>query len=141
MTRAPRAATILGWCGVSPFVALAGATALQMGDPAQVSGALRLYGAIILSFMGGVHWGIATKRSEDRASPYVVSVLPALWAFAMAFPPAPMGLAGMAVGFAALVAYDLRCVRQGDLPQWYGRLRLWLTTLVCLCLVSAAVMQ
>ena len=138
---APRPAMVLGGAGVLPFVGLTGALAFGLGDLEQVSGALRLYGAIILSFMGGVHWGIATKRSEDRASPYVVSVLPALWAFAMAFPPAPMGLAGMAVGFAALVAYDLRFVRQGDLPQWYGRLRLWLTTVVCLCLVSAAVMQ
>ena len=141
MTRAPRAATILGWCGVLPFIALAGATAFQLGDPAQVSGALRLYGAIILSFMGGVHWGAATKQNEARASPYLVSVLPALWAFAMAFTPAPMGFAGMAVGFAILMAYDLRCVRQGDLPQWYGRLRLSLTAIVCLCLVVAAVMQ
>ncbi|AYG93950.1 DUF3429 domain-containing protein [Brevundimonas naejangsanensis] len=78
MTQAPRPAMILGWSGVLPFAVLTGALAFGLGDPDQVAGALRLYGAVILSFMGGVHWGVATLRSEARLSPYAVSVLPAL---------------------------------------------------------------
>lgn len=140
MTATPRPVSILGGAGVLPFAGLAVAMALGLGAPDQAAGALRLYGAIILSFMGGVHWGVATLRSEDRAWPYVVSVLPALWAFAMAFTPAQIGFAGMAVGFVALLAYDLRRVRAGELPEWYGRLRLKLTVSVCLCLIAATAM-
>ncbi|WP_406851828.1 DUF3429 domain-containing protein [Brevundimonas sp. BH3] len=137
MTRAPRPAMILGWFGVLPFAGLTGALAVGLGDAEQIADALRLYGAVILSFMGGVHWGVATLRSENGVPPYGVSVLPALWAFAMGFTSPPIGLLGLAAGFLALLAYDLRCVRRGDLVEWYGRLRLWLTLAVILCLVVA----
>lgn len=140
MIEAPRPAMILGWSGVLPFVGLTGALAFGLSDPNQVTGALRLYGGIILSFMGGVHWGIATLRSEGQASPYAVSVLPALWAFAMGFTSVPIALLGLAAGFVTLAAYDLRCIRRGDLPEWYGRLRLWLTLTVGLCLIAAVFM-
>nr|WP_313632983.1 DUF3429 domain-containing protein [Brevundimonas naejangsanensis] len=138
MMQAPRSAMILGWSGVLPFAGLVGALAFGLGDSDQVAGALRLYGAIILSFMGGVHWGVATLRKEDKAPPYAVSVLPALWAFAMGFAPTTIGLVGLAAGFCLLLAYDLRCVRRGDLPQWYGRIRVWLTLAVCVCLIAAS---
>ena len=141
MTATPRPASILGGAGVLPFAGLAVAMALGLGAPDQAAGALRLYGAIILSFMGGVHWGVATLRSEDRVWPYVVSVLPALWGWAMAFVSTTMGLVGLAAGFLLLLAYDLRCVRLGDLPDWYGRLRLWLTLAVCVCLIAASAVR
>ncbi len=141
MTQAPRPAMILGWSGVLPFAGLTGALAFGLGDSDQITSALRLYGAVIVSFMGGVHWGVATLRSEARLSPYAVSVLPALWGWGMAFAPAPIGLVGLAAGFLLLLAYDLRCVRLGDLPDWYGRLRLWLTSGVCLCLIAASAVR
>lgn len=139
--QAPRPAMVLGGAGVLPFVGLTAALAFGLGDPEQVSNALRLYGAIILSFMGGIHWGVATWRNEIRATPYAVSVLPALWGWAMALVPTTMGLVGLAAGFLLLLAYDLRCVRLGDLPDWYGRLRLWLTLAVCVCLIAASAVR
>lgn len=141
MIQAPRPAKVLGGAGVLPFVGLTGALAFDLGDPEQVSNGLRLYGAIILSFMGGVHWGVASWRSEARASSYAVSVLPALWGWAMVFAPTSIGLVGLAVGFLLLLAYDLRCVGLGDLPDWYGRLRLWLTLAVCVCLIVASTVR
>ncbi|AYG93949.1 DUF3429 family protein [Brevundimonas naejangsanensis] len=58
----------------------------------------------------------------------------------MAFAPTPIGLVRLAAGFLLFLVYDLRCVRLGDLPEWYGRLRLWLTLTVGLCLVAAEFM-
>ena len=140
MKKAPRPAIVLGWCGVLPFVGLVGALAFRVGNPDEVSDALRLYGAVILSFMGGVHWGVASLRSEARMSPYAASVLPALWAWLMTFAPAPIGFAGLGFGFAILLAYDLRCVGRRELPHWYGRLRVWLTLAVGVCLITSSVL-
>lgn len=141
MISTPRGAMILGWSGVLPFVGLAAALAVGLGGPDQVSDVLRLYGSIILSFMGGVHWGVAILRNDDRLSAYAVSVVPALWAFALAFTPATIAFSGLVVGFVGLLIYDVGCVGRGHLPEWYGRLRQWLTLAVCACLVAAAVVS
>ena len=141
MISTPRGAMILGWSGVLPFVGLAAALAVGLGGPDQVSDVLRLYGSIILSFMGGVHWGVAILRNDDRLSAYAVSVVPALWVFALAFTPATIAFSGLVVGFVGLLIYDVGCVGWGHLPEWYGRLRQWLTLAVCASLVAAAVVS
>lgn len=57
--RTPAAALLLGWAGVTPFVAFA--ILATLGPPAHAGAAMAAlvgYGAIILSFMGGVIWGL-----------------------------------------------------------------------------------
>jgi len=50
----------LGGLGASPFIGLAAASSLLAGAPRSlVAYALVGYGATILSFLGGVHWGLA----------------------------------------------------------------------------------
>lgn len=94
--------------------------------------ALPAYGACILSFMGGVQWGVLLPR-EDSHVPffrYLVSVLPALLAFLCLLIPSRPGLIGLIAGFLALLAYDLSTVRQGLAPRWYASLRVQLTLAV-----------
>jgi hypothetical protein len=60
----PRSALLLGWGGVLPFVGLALAAAIGLPSPIpQAETMLIGYGAVILSFMGGVHWGGRCSRS------------------------------------------------------------------------------
>lgn len=139
----PRSALLLGWLGVVPFATLAMAT-LVLG-PAEASRAvagLLLYAAIILSFMGGVQWGLSIVRQAEPpaelARRLTIAVLPALAAFAMASLPTRAALLGLAAVFGALLVYDLTTVRSGIAPPWYGRLRIQLTIAVALCLLVTA---
>lgn len=133
-SKPPNLAIALGIGGLIPFVGLAAVIVLNQKLPAADAWrALTLYAAVILSFMGGVHWGRAMASDEPSfAHPaYVVSVIPALIAwFAVAFlPPRPASTV-MAIGFAALLVYDLATVKRGQFPSWYGPLRIWLTSIV-----------
>ena len=80
---APRPAPLLGYLGLLPFVA--GALALWLAPPdlaAKASRALLYYGAVILSFMGAVHWGLAMHGDyPGRDRQLAMSVLPALVAW------------------------------------------------------------
>ena len=93
MTQIPKAPLILGLAGLIPFV---WGAATYLADPLAQWGARALgprfvgpyvqlfYGSVILSFMSGVLWGFATKASgKQAATGYVLSVIPALWAFFM----------------------------------------------------------
>ncbi len=139
----PTPALILGWAGVLPFAALSLMVATGWSPPLwralhwPAPEALWLYGALILSFMGGAQWGAPTVRDARSWRPYLISVLPALWAFASAPAPVALRFAGLIAGFLALAAYDLWCARRGETPAWYGRLRAQLTAAVCVCLAAA----
>jgi hypothetical protein len=125
-----------------PFVVLA--TAAVVGrDYAGVCGyALFAYGAVILSFVGAVHWGFAmtlTDLSEQhRNSTWSWSVVPALLAWvALLVTPAAAGVI-LVVGFVAQYLQDRRLARQSAMPPWYLPLRLRLTSVACVCLAAGA---
>jgi FtsH-binding integral membrane protein len=147
MSTIPTSAFWLGWAGVIPFAGLA---ALLLLDAAPVAGldqsralsALLAYGMIILSFMGGVQWGLEMARGSQSAGAarglgYAVSVVPALIAFGASFASPAAALLILAVGFALLLAYDLQRIREGVGPDWYARLRVQLSTAVVACLAAA----
>lgn len=149
--RMPTAAFWLGAAGALPFVGLAIVAAIfgpSVGPlpivgalPVSPIDALRFYGAVILSFMGGVHWGLALAKAADGATAwrrYGVSVVPALWAWLALFAAPALGLFLLAVGFAALLAYDLAAIRRGEAAAWYATLRWPLTVTVVSCLLLAA---
>lgn len=138
----PPAALMLGAAGVIPFAALA--LLIAMGGagliaPEQAGRMLRLYGALILSFMGGAQWGLSTARPEGpKARALAVSVLPALFAWAAFLIPTGPGLLALSAAFLALMLYDLWTVRRGEAPVWYGRLRVGLTLAVIASLSAAS---
>lgn len=141
--RVPPAAAWLGGFGLLPFVA--GAALVVGSDVTWVMHALRYYAAVILSFMGGVHWGLAIADfggGADRSSSWMRlggSVLPALFAWlGLLLLPVP-GLLVTAAAFAILLLGDLLAVRKGMAPLWYARLRLPLTAVVVVCLITATV--
>ena len=146
----PRPALILGLGGLLPFIATAIAVWHQPGisntAPSPTVSefalhALGAYGAVILSFLGGVRWG---KLLDDDARlrqwiPLTLSVIPSLigW-YSLLLPPSAMLLLLIA-GFAAQYAVDLFAVRRLELPPWFGRLRLILSSGAVLSLTVALV--
>ena len=137
-TAPPRTVAMLGYGGLIPFLALAPASLLDHHHGAVWSDALYAYGAIILSFIGALHWGLAMSLAElserQRATWFTWSVVPALLAWpAFIFSPsiaAPL----LIFGFIAHYLQDRRLARQASLPGWYLKLRLRLSSVACLCL-------
>eukprot|EP01037_Dinobryon_pediforme_P036570 gene36569-43578_t len=61
----PRSALVLGWLGVIPFAVCAAlASTGGVVPPGAALHALVLYGVVILSFMGGAHWGLAMAAAD-----------------------------------------------------------------------------
>lgn len=138
----PTAAKWLGAAGLLPFLAGALASLPLAGDLRPFGGQLLLaYGAIILSFMGGVHWGAAMMRGDADWGPLGRSVAPALLALPAALIGGTAGLALLAVGFIGLWAYDEQESVAGRAPRWYPALRRPLTAVVAASLLIGAVAQ
>lgn len=137
----PRTVAWLGYGGLLPFVLLAPASLLDHHHGAVWGDALVAYGAIILSFIGALHWGLAMTLPElnerQRSAWFVWSVVPALIAWpAVLFSPivaAPL----LVFGFITHYLQDRRLVGQASLPDWYLPLRLRLTSVAVICLVAS----
>jgi hypothetical protein len=144
MTAIPKTPLALGLAGVIPFV---WGAATYLSDPLQSWGAANLgprfvgpyvqlfYGSVILSFMSGVLWGFATRASGSQAATgYVLSVIPALWAFFMTG-GGPVGAGtNLIFGFLGLLVLDFAFSSWGLTPAWWMQLRVLLTAIVVACL-------
>ncbi len=92
---------------------------------------------VILSFMSGVLWGFATKADGARATlGYVLSVIPALYAFFFVGGGPQAAALYLAGGFAGLIILDFLFTHWGLTPRWWMHLRILLTGIVCACLIA-----
>lgn len=134
----PAAALVIGWAGVLPFAA--GALALWIERPEAASAFLPflIYAAIILSFLGGVRWGVAMRLSgADRASSLAQSMVPALigWTGACLYKLPALAILVLALSHLAAGIADYALAKGGLAPAWYGRLRVQLTAAALIALV------
>jgi hypothetical protein len=134
-------ARTLGYAGLIPFVLLALLLWLvDEGLQIWVSIALAGYGALIVSFLGGIHWGLAwqaghgpggTGRHAQRKH-FLWGVVPSLLAWPGLLMPAHAGLAWL--GFLLILCYvvDRSLYRQAGLADWLT-LRFHLSAVAALC--------
>jgi Protein of unknown function (DUF3429) len=128
----------LGWSGLLPFVG--GALALSVGPPAWHDAALRAliaYGAVIVSFLGGIHWGSPTTAAHDAAR--VWGVVPSLLAWPMLLLPSPrFALIGLAASLALCWAVDRARFPAMGLSGLLPLRTLLSSVAILSCLVAAA---
>ena len=143
--RIPSSALLLGAAGALPFVALALASHLAFVDARDlIRSGLVAYGAVILSFLGGIAWGLAIGEPFGRAGKVAlwgrlgISVVPSLLGWSALFMPHAIGLTLLALCFLMVFAIDVRFARRGWAPRWYPKLRLPLTVVVCASLSAGA---
>ena len=142
--RVPPSAAWLGGLGAVPFIALAGMLPVLEGGPRQFAAqALLGYGAMILSFLGGIQWGLAIAPrggtgEQPRTASLIVSVVPSLAGWAALLAAGTAGLLILAVSVAAMLWVDLRATRRGAAPAWYPKLRIPLTAIVVAALLFGA---
>ena len=139
----PKLAVLLGYAGLVPFVGGAlGIWVIPLGWRPFVLGALLDFSAVILAFMGAIHWGLAMRAEETDENAKLqlgLSVVPPLLGWAALAGGLPMGLSLpiFLFSFIGLYLADMHAVRVGLAPQWYPALRTPLTLVVCLSLLVA----
>ena len=107
---------------------------------AGVTGA-QFYAAAILSFLGGIWWGLAARAEEPPAWVWIASVVPSLWTaaalFALQWGWNAAVLWALAAGLLIALAVD-RALWGADLmPDWLWQLRVRLS--VWLAVLTGAV--
>lgn len=127
------AVAALGYAGLLPFVACVLGIAVLDGEPRQFAvRALVAYGAVILSFLGAVHWGLLLRATQARVQgQLVVGVLPSLAAWAALLLQQRHALATLAVAFGVFWLYEHRVAGVDLLSADYLRLRRSLSLAVC----------
>jgi hypothetical protein len=137
--RPPASAATLGALSLIPFFVAAAVYAWgepQLRGPALLT--LLGYSAAVLSFLGGVRWGVEIAlRRQPRWIVMGPSVLPSLAAWGLlagANLEAQHQLGGFLVAFLLQWAWDSRAVSP---PAWYPRLRTLLTLGAVLALAVA----
>jgi Protein of unknown function (DUF3429) len=100
-----------------------------------------IYGAVILSFLGGIRWGTAMKtignvRQTRELSGSVMASLVG-WSSLLLSPV--IGLCLLVAGFLLQALWDILSVEKNQLPQWFGKFRMLLTVGAVLALGSMLV--
>ena len=133
----PKMPFVLGFGGLIPFVFCVIIIVFDIDssfDPAKI---LLYYGSVILSFVGAISWGFATKeKTENKLQQYLFlwSVLPALLAFLALVISQAESFLLLILGFLLAYLVDKKIQHKLSIPSWYIFLRLQLTIVVVICL-------
>jgi len=136
--RSAPVATGLGYLAVLPFVvgaALVWMVGAELRPAASL--ALAVYAAVVVSFIGAIHWGIGFTQTDPAPRLFVWGVVPAIVACLLTLIPPRFGLASLAVLLVACYGVDRVVYRSEGVARWLP-LRLRLTVVaVASCLVGA----
>ena len=138
-------ARVLGYGGAIPFLCGAIAANQQMAilglAPAHF---LLSYGAVILSFLGGLHWGrVITSPNANRRSDsawLIWSVCPSLLGWVALLLPIKTGAVVLSLCFLAVLLVDQKLFRKQIWPFWMRPLRLHLSLIAVASLTSLVVL-
>jgi hypothetical protein len=135
----------LGYAGLLPFAAGAvlvwwvRADALpHLPHLPHLARGLAAYGALIVSFLGGIHWGLAMRQISPSSRLLIWGVLPSLVVWPAVMVPPAAGL--VIIGVMLLICYAVDRVlyaEQGVAPWLTLRFRLSTVAALC-CFVGAA---
>ena len=134
-------AYILGYLGTIPFLSLS-VTLLLVDTQSSIliASALHLYGAIILSFLGGLHWGrIACKQVNETSDKWflIYSVTPPLigWSSFLLSHLWQDASSMLIAGFLISYVIDIRFSKLSEWQSWMKPLRTSLTFIACFSLI------
>ncbi|KAJ3478713.1 hypothetical protein NLI96_g9572 [Meripilus lineatus] len=97
------------------------------------------YGAVMLSFLGALHWGFefAGYGGHKGYSRLVLGAMPVIWGWStLAFQPINALLLQW-IGFTGMWYADLKATNQAWAPKWYSQYRFYLSILVGTCIIGS----
>jgi len=134
----------LGAVGLLPFViATAGVYVAPVLWQALAIKAFLFYSALTLTFLGGVHWGVAMSRDRESSPAFAmrlwVSLMPGLVGWAALMIEYRLATLVLMVGFWLLRFYERSDASLVRLPGWYQGLRSLLSPVVVACHLAVVV--
>lgn len=132
MSAAPCLPALLGPAGLLPqLAALAVATLAPVEWRFAGVTVAQFYAAAILSFLGGIWWGLAAAADDPPVWIWVAAVVPSLWAtatlFLLVFGWNDAALLLLAAGLLGALLVDRALWRGGLMPGWLWHLRVRLS--------------
>ncbi|MES9971834.1 MAG: DUF3429 domain-containing protein [Candidatus Thiodiazotropha sp.] len=115
----------LGYLGLVPFIT-GMALMILLDDTRLVAQAIHNYAAVILTFVGAIHWGRALNNGDTTLMSF--SVLPSLIAWCSLFLEPQKGIPLTAIAFVMLLFLDRNLYLE---MAWFKQLRTRLSILVC----------
>lgn len=109
----------LGYAGLVPFVA--GAALVWMVHPEAhpyATLALATYASVIVSFLGGIHWGVAFRQEQPDPRLLAWGVVPSLVAWVAVVMPPEAGLVVAGTMLIVCYAVDRRIYTAYGLTRW-----------------------
>jgi hypothetical protein len=101
------------------------------------------YGAVIISFLGAIHWGLEyAEKVPNHARTrfrYGMGVMAPAVAWPTLFMPVEFALTAQFAAFVALYFADARATVRGWTPSWYSTYRFALTAVVGVAIVISLV--
>ena len=143
VSRLNTTAEIVSYAGVVPFVlCLLGVALLPSYGQRELAQRIAIaYGAVVLAFIGAVHWGLALAgRMTWRPVRVAGSIVPAPLGVAGILLGGQRGLALLVVGFGVFWLYEHRSVG-AELPAAYLSLRRNLSLVVCTLLALTMILS
>ncbi|KAG8796766.1 hypothetical protein FRC12_000016 [Ceratobasidium sp. 428] len=96
------------------------------------------YGAVLLGFLGAIHWGMefAKYGGEQGYQRLALGVAPVLYAWPTLYLSPEVALAAQWAGFTAFWYGDSKATSWGWTPKWYSQYRFYLSILVGTCIIG-----
>ncbi|KAI0784416.1 hypothetical protein C8Q75DRAFT_724474 [Abortiporus biennis] len=156
----PTPYVVFGLAGGLPYLGASGATiylAKQAGVAASIGAASGLdpgvaitlldqalnfqttYGAVMLSFLGALHWGFEFSGygGHQYYSRLALGALPVIWGWSSLALMPMNALIMQWAGFTGLWYADLKATNAGWTPAWYSQYRFYLSILVGTCIIGS----
>jgi hypothetical protein len=140
MRRLPLILTI---AGAVPFVALSVAASMHVFGKTHIGiECLLTYAAIIVSFLGGIHWGIATTHYNTNRKIATLLIAESVWPSiiawtAMFYVDLHIRLLVLTLLYMFVWAIDSLLYNKDMIPQWFFNLRCIITPIVIVSLYVA----
>ncbi|XP_029970351.1 transmembrane protein 69-like [Salarias fasciatus] len=139
LTKAPRPALYLGFSGLIPFVSAPLLMAATQSFYPEVAYAQMVYGASIVSFLGGARWGFALPEGSPARPDWMNlgnSVVPSLvaWLALLCRDSVAEGALMVIMGLGLSLHYDLTLLP--GYPPWFKAMRTVLTLVATFSLVA-----
>jgi glycerol uptake facilitator-like aquaporin len=128
----------LGYLGLLPFVVPTLLLSLDSYHSLLWSHVLINYAAVILSFLGALHWAFAmtipSLNQRSRNLSFIWSVIPSLIAWISLLVNEFFGTLLLIIFFALSLWKDKQLIDIFELPKWYFPMRSRLSFIVIICL-------
>lgn len=122
--------------GATPFIAAVLAQLAGLANDHTTTLSLT-YGAIIISFLSGIHWGLYLTHEKARRINLLITsnILAVLaWVTLWLWTPGMQYLVQLAC-FISLLMIDRRLLADGVIERWFYQLRQQISLLVMVCLL------